>query len=891
MTDLEIKQLENNLWTAADKMRASAHLAANKYGQPILGIIFLRYADILYKQHKTEIDEEYNRHKGKRTEKTYKEISIEKCGFYLPECAYFDYINDAPDNAEKANLVKKAMEAIEEENEKLVGVLPKEVYEQLVPEEEPELLSDIFRIFKDIPEDISIDLFGEIYEYFLGNFALAEGKDGGTFYTPASVVRYMVDVINPEPGDKKFIDPACGSCGMGVQTARYMHNHNASETELMKFRFYGVEKEPDTVKLGKMNLLLNNIRGEITEANSFYSDPYNAVGNFDYCLSNPPFNVNEVVYERVKDDDRFSVYGIPKNKTKTSKKKDDKGKKETVPNANYLWVNYFISCLKKETGRGGFVMANSASDAGKSEQEIRKKIIEDGVIKQMVSLPSNMFSSVTLPATLWFIDKSKKNADKKDEILFIDARNVFTQIDRAHRKFSDEQIKNLSIITRLYEGDTKAFKDLMKEYEDNKKKLDNPEYWQQQIDWLNERFPEGKYQDVIGLCKVAKIGATYNEKGEIIKVEEDSIADQDWSLNPGRYVGVVIDDDGMSKEEFKNTIKDLNNQLNELNKEAKQLENEIFYFKDGNLIWLNSFDKNVNSKYVFYWLRTKFGRDALYMRAIGSAQPAITIDMVKKYKLLVPNRNIQDLIVNIISAYDSLIELNNNRIKLLEQTAQEIYKEWFVRFRFPGCEKTKFEDGFPKEWKIVSLGDNEISTLLSSSIDSFEGEKEFIPTANIQGTYIVEKGDIITYNNRPSRANMQPFENTVWFAKMKESRKLLLIDDYHKQLINNIILSTGFSGIEVDKDYLYYLFCYLCSEQFDDIKNMYANGSTQEALNNDRIVKIKLLLPNRNIAALFGEKVKPVFEEINNIRNANDNLIKQRDYLLPRLMSGKLEVK
>ena len=187
-------------------LRSSAHLAANKYGQPILGIIFLRYADILFKQHKDEIFEEYEKNKGKRTEKSIKEISIEKCGFYLPECAYFDTINDAPDNAKKATLVKKAMEAIEKENDKMDNVLPKEVYSFLVPEEEPELLSKIIRVFKDIPENISIDLFGEIYEYFLGNFALAEGRDGGTFYTPASVVRYMVEVIKPEIGNKLFLD-------------------------------------------------------------------------------------------------------------------------------------------------------------------------------------------------------------------------------------------------------------------------------------------------------------------------------------------------------------------------------------------------------------------------------------------------------------------------------------------------------------------------------------------------------------------------------------------------------------------------------------------------------------------------------------------------------------
>ena len=545
-------------------------MAANKYGQPILGLIFLRYADILYKQHKDEIEARYNKLKGTRMEKSMKEISIEVCGFYLPPEAYYDYINDAPDDANKATLVKKAMQAIEDNNDKMDGVLPKEVYGQLVPEEEPELLSKIVRVFKDIPENISVDIFGEIYEFFLGSFALQEGKDGGTFYTPATVVRYMVEVLQPTSGDKMFLDPACGSGGMFVQAARYMHNHNVSAADMMKFRCYGVEKEPDTVKLAKMNLLLNNVRGEITEANSFYSDPYDAVGKFDYVMANPPFNVDEVVYERVKDDARFNAYGIPKNKSKSTKKASDK--KETVPNANYLWISYFASALKEGSGKAALVMANSASDAGNSEYDIRKKMIEEGIISQMVTLPSNMFSSVTLPATLWFFDKAKANTDKKDEILFIDARNVFTQIDRAHRKFSDEQIKNLGIISRLYEGDTQAFSDLIAEYknalatapeasEDKEEKV--KAYWQAQIDWLTERFPDGVYCDVIGLCKVAKLDG------------EDGIIDQDYSLNAGRYVGVVIEDDGLTVEEFKAEMLSLNEQLAMLNAKASGLEETI----------------------------------------------------------------------------------------------------------------------------------------------------------------------------------------------------------------------------------------------------------------------------------------------------------------------------
>jgi type I restriction enzyme M protein len=667
MTDKELKTLKDNLWHAADVLRSGAHLAANKYGQPILGLIFLRYADILFKQHKDEIEKEFARLSGTRLEKTKNEIAIEKCGFFLPECAYYDFINEAPDTAEKADLVKKAMEAIERENPKMDGVLPKDVYSQLVPEEEPELLSSIVRIFKDIPENCTVDIFGEIYEYFLGNFALAEGKDGGTFYTPATVVRYMVEVLDPQPGDKKFLDPACGSGGMFVQAARYMHRHNANENAQMKFRCYGVEKEPDTVKLAKMNLLLNNIRGEIAEANTFYSDPHNAFRAFDYVMANPPFNVDEVSFDRVSGDPRFNTYGIPRNATKTGKKTSDK--KETVPNANYLWIGLFASSLN-DRGKAALVMANSASDAGKSEYEIRRKMIEEGIISQMVTLPANMFTSVTLPATLWFFDKNKPHTDKKDEILFIDARNTFTQVDRAHRKFSDEQIKNLGIITRLYHGDSEAFGALLKEYTahcreaaeslaakyalmtgseftfereiadekgkkytekfdeivqfnyraenirelsyDNEAKLresatfmndvirdlsaadqwlnkdhkiakgeekkraefnlnlseareaaDAIKYFAENALWLLERFPEGKYQDVLGLCKVAKLEG------------EDGIIDQDYSLNAGRYVGVVIEDDGMTEEDFKETMLGLNEEFESLNTEAKKLEEQI----------------------------------------------------------------------------------------------------------------------------------------------------------------------------------------------------------------------------------------------------------------------------------------------------------------------------
>ena len=362
---------------------------------------------------------------------------------------------------------------------------------------------------------------------------------------------------------------------MFVQTAHYIEKHKAQGKQ-MNLRAYGVEKTGATVRLAKMNLVLNNVRGTITHANSYYRDPYDSFGNFDYVMANPPFNVDEVELDQVKDQVRFNTYGVPQNKTKT-KKKDAK---ETVPNANYLWINQFATALN-ETGRAALVMANSASDAGNSELDIRIKLIKSGIISQMVTLPTNLFTSVTLPATLWFFDKAKV---KKDEILFIDARNIFTQIDRAHRKFSDEQIRNLGIITRLYEGKTEALDALLADY--RAKLADAPEisddedimpksYWQSNIDWLTDRFPEGKYRDVVGLCKVAEVGEILDENGSVIGYKEDSIGDQDFSLNPGRYVGVVIEDDGLTQEEFKQRMMAYYDALTRLNIEAHGLENKI----------------------------------------------------------------------------------------------------------------------------------------------------------------------------------------------------------------------------------------------------------------------------------------------------------------------------
>ena len=507
MTKNHIAELEKRLWDVADELRANSDLKSSEYSTPVLGLIFLKYADYCFsKQEKILSKKSTGRRKIGKTD--YQAAGV----MYLPDEARFSYILNLPEGADIGRAINEAMKSIERENEDLRGVLPK-TYNRF----NNNLLVELLKLMSSIPADIEGDAFGRIYEYFLGNFAMKEGQHGGEFFTPTSIVKLIVSVIQPFHG--KIYDPACGSGGMFVQSAKFVQEHKKRAMD--EISIYGQEKTRETVNLCKMNLAVHGLSGDILQANSYYEDLHDMVGKFDFVMANPPFNVNRVDKERIKNDRRRFPFGMP-----------------SVDNANYIWIQLFYSALN-DNGRAGFVMANSASDARASELEIRRKLIEDKVVDVMIAVGSNFFYTVTLPCTLWFLDKGKKKTERRDKILFIDARKIYHQIDRAHREFLPEQIEFIANIVRLYRGE-----DI--EIVHGSEKL------------MKETFPKGKYQDVAGLCKVA-----------ILR----EIEEQGWSLNPGRYVGVA--EKTTEEFDFKERLEELNEELERLNAEAKGLEERI----------------------------------------------------------------------------------------------------------------------------------------------------------------------------------------------------------------------------------------------------------------------------------------------------------------------------
>jgi type I restriction enzyme M protein len=497
--------VEKRLWEAADELRANSKLKSSEYSIPVLGLIFLRYADQKFAEAEKRLSQQ-----GSGRRKIGKTDYQAQGVLFIPEKARFASLLNLPEGADIGKAVNEAMKAIEAENEDLKDVLPK-TYNTL----DKSLLVSLLKNFSSIPMTIEGDAFGKIYEYFLGKFAMAEGQKGGEFFTPTSIVKLIVEIIEPYHG--RIFDPACGSGGMFVQSAAFVEHHRKSVNEIS---IYGHERVAETIRLCKMNLAVHGLSGDIRQSNTYYEDPLKSVGKFDFVMANPPFNVDKVDKERIKDDPRYP-FGIPK-----------------ADNANYLWIQVFYSTLN-QTGRAGFVMANSGGDARGSELDIRQKLLKAGAVDVVVSVGPNFFYTVTLPCTLWFLDRGKSKTKRKDKVLFIDARHIFKQVDRAHREFTPEQTEFIANIVRLYRDE-----DI--ETEAGSREL------------MKESFPKGKYADVLGLCKAATLA---------------EIETQGGSLNPGCYVGLA--ERAADDFDFSVRLEELNEELQTLNKEASELEERI----------------------------------------------------------------------------------------------------------------------------------------------------------------------------------------------------------------------------------------------------------------------------------------------------------------------------
>jgi type I restriction enzyme M protein len=497
-------EIEKHLWQVADELRANSKLKSSEYSMPVLGLIFLRYASEKFAAAEKELERRKQNGRRETGATDYQARGV----IFLADASRFENLLKLPEGSDIGRAINLAMTLIENNNPKLEGVLPKS-YQSL----ENDLLATLLKTFSTIPM-MEGDVFGKIYEYFLGEFAKAEGSKGGEFFTPTSLVKLIVEIIEPFHG--RIFDPACGSGGMFVQSARFVENHHKNpNAEIM---VYGQEKTEETVRLCKMNLAVHGLEGDIRQGNSYYEDIHDSVGKFEFVMANPPFNVDRIDKERLKDDRARFPFGMPR-----------------TDNGNYIWIQRFYSALKAN-GRAGFVMANSASDARASELEIRKKLIKTGAVEVMIAIGSNFFYTVSLPCTLWFFNKSKPNTARQKKVLFIDARNLYRQISKAHRDFAPEQLEFIANIARLYRGD-------------------QPEFENGSEAMLKKKFPELKYDDVAGLCRAATL---------------KEIETKGWSLNPGHFIGVT--ERPPDEFDFYNRLEELNEELEILNFEAHALE-------------------------------------------------------------------------------------------------------------------------------------------------------------------------------------------------------------------------------------------------------------------------------------------------------------------------------
>lgn len=607
---INIRKLENELWEAADALRAGSKLTSNQYCMPVLGLIFLRYAYSRFKLVESEILKDRPMRNGRVMPVEASDFKA-KSALYLPVEAQYDYLLNLPEDIKGAALTSKdgqvmtslgevvnnAMALIEDQSAQLTGILPKNYTDF-----SDELLAEILRIFNNSAlDEVGGDIIGRIYEYFLNKFAKNIASDDGVFFTPKSLVKMIVNVLEPTHGT--LFDPACGSGGMFIQSGDFVNAQGMNANSAMTF--YGQEKVEYNAQLCLMNMAVHGLTGVIKsgdEGNSFYNDAHQLDGRCDYIMANPPFNVDKVKSESTLAAGRLP-FGMPGINNKSKE----------ISNANYLWISYFYSYLN-DIGRAGFVMASSATDSQGKDKDIRESLVKTGAVDVMVSVGNNFFYTKSLPCSLWFFDKAKPEAIK-DKVLFIDARNYYTVVDRTLNEWTEWQLKNLNAIVWLYRGEVEKYTELLNEYrqtlgEDKtfaehiaslseqvkateaegkqavadagrgKGKKVQQEYDEkveavkdiltiaQEAQWLYEKFGDGEYVDVPGLCKIAYI--TNEAKGDNDGV---SIEDKGWSLTPGAYVGVApIEDDGVNFEE---RMAEIHEELLALQQEANVLMETI----------------------------------------------------------------------------------------------------------------------------------------------------------------------------------------------------------------------------------------------------------------------------------------------------------------------------
>ncbi len=592
---INIRKLEAELWESADLLRQGSKLTSSQYCMPVLALLFLRYAYSRFKMVEAEILE--NRpSRGGRVMPVEPSDFAAKSALYLPREAQFDYLVNLPDNIVAAGLktkdgqeinslgeaVNNAMQLVEDQSEQLTGVLPK-TYTMFADD----LLRELLRIFNNKTiDEVGGDIIGRIYEYFLSKFAKAVASDDGVFFTPKSLVKMLVNVLEPTQG--VMLDPACGSGGMFVQTGDFVNQAGLNANTQMTF--YGQEKVEYNAQLCLMNMAVHGLNGRIIsgdEANSFYHDTHNLAGKCDYVMANPPFNVDKVKAESASAAGRLP-FGLPGVNQKTKE----------IGNANYLWISYFYAYLN-DHGRAGFVMASSATDSANKDRDIREKLVRTGDVDVMVSVGNNFFYTLSLPCSLWFFDRNK-HADIRDKVLFIDARNYYTIVDRTLNEWTEWQLRNLQAIVHLYRGEKEKYQQLLADYQallgdttvasaqedfdkqkaiakeaianatrkDKKRieaeqnaliaELEDTLETARQHEWLTEKFGDGEYKDVLGLCKIATI---------------QEIEEKNYSLTPGAYVGVAEqEDDGV---DFHERMNEIHAELAQLNKEANTLMDEI----------------------------------------------------------------------------------------------------------------------------------------------------------------------------------------------------------------------------------------------------------------------------------------------------------------------------